>query len=50
MFILEDTRIMRKERALFQEKEKKNIWSVVLKVIIAVATALGGALGLTSCL
>lgn len=33
-----------------QEKEKKNIWSVVLKVIITVATALGGALGLTSCL
>lgn len=33
-----------------QENEKKNIWSIVLKVIIAVATALGGALGLTSCL
>ena len=28
-----------------QEKEKKNIWSVVLKVIIAVASALAGVLG-----
>lgn len=32
------------------EEEKKNVWSVILKVIIAVATALGGALGLASCM
>ena len=33
-----------------EQEKKNNIWSVVLKVIFAVATALGGALGLTSCL
>ena len=30
--------------------KKKSTWDLILKVIIAVATALGGALGLTSCL
>ncbi len=30
--------------------KKKNIWSVVLKVIIAVATTIAGALGISSCM
>ena len=30
--------------------KKKNIWSVVIKVIITVATAIGGAFGLSSCM
>ena len=28
----------------------KNVWGIVLKVIITVATAIAGALGLSSCL
>ncbi|WP_165154753.1 smalltalk protein [Parabacteroides sp. ZJ-118] len=28
---------------------KKSVWSTVLKVIIAVATAIAGALGITAC-
>ena len=28
---------------------KKNVWSTVLKVIIAVATAIAGAFGITAC-
>lgn len=31
-------------------KEKKNIWNILLKVIIAVATTIAGAIGVTSCL
>ena len=27
----------------------KNVWGIVLKVIITVATAIAGALGLSSC-
>ena len=30
--------------------QKKSVFSLVLKVIVAVATALAGALGLTACL
>ena len=29
--------------------KKKNIWSIILKSIIAVATALAGALGISAC-
>lgn len=32
------------------ENNKKNIWSVILKVVIAVATTIAGALGISSCL
>ncbi len=31
------------------ENEKKNIWSIILKVIIAVATTIASAIGITSC-
>ncbi len=33
-----------------EEKKTKNVWGVILKVIIAVATAIAGALGITSCI
>lgn len=29
---------------------KKNIWSIILKVVIAVATTIAGALGISSCM
>ena len=28
---------------------KKSIWSIIIKVIIAVATTVAGAIGITSC-
>lgn len=31
------------------EKEKSNIWNVVIKVIIAVTSAIAGALGISAC-
>ena len=31
-------------------KTKKNTWTLILKVIIAVATAVAGALGLNACI
>lgn len=31
-------------------EQKKSIWSVVLKIVIAVATAVAGALGISSCI
>lgn len=31
------------------EKEKKSVWSVVIKVVIAVASAMAGALGISAC-
>lgn len=30
-------------------KSKKSVWGILLKVIIAVASAVAGALGLTAC-
>lgn len=30
-------------------KEKKSVWGILLKVIIAVASAIAGALGITAC-
>jgi len=30
--------------------QKKNTWEIVLKIIIAVASALAGALGVTACM
>ena len=32
------------------EEKKKNVWSIVLKVIIAVASAVAGALGISACM
>lgn len=32
------------------ENNKKNIWSIILKVVIAVATTVAGALGISSCI
>ena len=31
-------------------EKKRNIWNTVLKVVIAVATAIAGALGINSCI
>lgn len=31
------------------EKENKNLWSIVIKVVIAVASAIAGALGIAAC-
>ena len=32
-----------------EHDKKKNVWEVVLKIIIAVASAVAGALGVTAC-
>lgn len=32
------------------EEQKKNVWSIVLKVVIAVASAIAGALGISACI
>ena len=32
------------------EKKSKSIWSVIIKVVIAVASALAGVLGLNACM
>ena len=32
------------------EKIKKNVWGILLKVIIAVATSVASVLGITSCM
>ena len=32
-----------------QKNEKKSVWGVLLKVIIAVASAIAGALGISAC-
>ena len=34
---------------MMENNKKKNVWEVVLKVIIAVASAIAGALGVTAC-
>lgn len=31
------------------ETKKKNVWSLVLKIIVTVATALAGVFGIASC-
>ncbi|MBM6670104.1 smalltalk protein [Phocaeicola coprophilus] len=31
-------------------EKKKNVWSTILKVVIAVASAIAGALGISSCM
>ena len=31
------------------EEQKKNLWKIILKVIVAVATTVAGALGISSC-
>ena len=32
-----------------EHDKKKNVWEIILKVIIAVASAIAGALGVTAC-
>ena len=32
-----------------EHDKKNNVWEIILKVIIAVASALAGALGVTAC-
>lgn len=32
------------------DEKKKNLWSLIVKVIIAVATTVAGALGIRSCM
>lgn len=31
------------------EEKKKSLWKIILKVIVAVATTVAGALGISSC-
>lgn len=31
------------------EKKKTNVWSVIVKVVIAIATTIAGALGISVC-
>ena len=31
------------------EKKKTNVWSVIIKVVIAIATTSAGALGISAC-
>ena len=31
------------------EKKKTNVWSVIIKVVIAIATTIAGALGIIAC-
>ena len=33
-----------------QGREKKNVWGIVLKVIMAALSALAGAVGMTACM
>ena len=33
-----------------EKQEKKSAWSILLKVIIAVATAIGSVIGIQSCI
>ena len=34
---------------LNEHDKKKNVWEILLKVVIAVVSALAGALGVTAC-
>ena len=40
---------MRMSNDTNEQDKKKNVWEVVLKIIIAVASAIAGALGVTAC-
>ena len=31
------------------EKKETNVWSVIIKVVIAIATTIAGALGISAC-
>lgn len=33
-----------------ENQQRKSIWSTILKVIIAVATGIGGVIGIQSCI
>ncbi|MDE5678401.1 MAG: smalltalk protein [Phocaeicola sp.] len=33
-----------------QKQNRKSIWSIIIKIIIAVATAVGSVLGIQSCI
>ncbi len=37
-------------RHTMSNKNRQSYWSIILKVIIAVATAIGGAIGIQSCI
>ena len=41
-------RTFKKKRRIMEEK-KKSLWGIIIKVIIAVATTVAGALGISSC-
>lgn len=32
------------------ENNPKNVWSIILKVVIAIATTIAGAIGISSCI
>ena len=32
------------------QENKKSVWSIILKVVIAVGTAIAGVFGITSCM
>ncbi len=32
------------------QEKKKNLWKIIIKVIVAVATTVAGALGISSCI
>ena len=40
---------MRMSNDTNEHDKKKNVWEIVLKVVIAVASAIAGALGVTAC-
>ncbi|MDD2954571.1 MAG: smalltalk protein [Parabacteroides sp.] len=40
---------MKRENYPTPETSKRNVWGIVLKVIITVATAIAGALGIQAC-
>ena len=40
---------MRMSNELNEHDKKKNVWEIILKVAIAVVSALAGALGVTAC-
>ena len=40
---------MRMSNDTNEQDKKKNVWEIILKVVIAVASAIAGALGVTAC-
>ena len=50
MILEELKKYVKKQRNVLCERTKKNTWTLILKVIITVATAVAGALGLNACI